>query len=165
MRSSLFHHFSVDLFREAFFALKRDAAPGVDGLTWGTYAIPCTCTAASRPAAPALAQGVQISANHACETGEPTLLAGLGAPLSLILSSMIEGTGCRSHAHPHCSPASNRHRARCTAGALPSATSCIVGLPTPADGACGCGRDGRHPQTFTSLAGLAMVNTLQMCPR
>jgi RNA-directed DNA polymerase len=27
----------VDLFREAFVALKRDAAPGVDGLTWRTY--------------------------------------------------------------------------------------------------------------------------------
>src|SRR5215468_2355723 len=35
--TSLFHHLSVDLFREAFFALKRDAAPGVDGLTWETY--------------------------------------------------------------------------------------------------------------------------------
>src|SRR5215472_3650323 len=33
----LFHHLSVDLFREAFFALKRDAAPGVDGVTWRTY--------------------------------------------------------------------------------------------------------------------------------
>jgi RNA-directed DNA polymerase len=27
----------VDLFREAYFALKRDAAPGVDGLEWRTY--------------------------------------------------------------------------------------------------------------------------------
>ena len=35
--TALFHHLSVDLFREAFFALKRDAAPGVDGLTWETY--------------------------------------------------------------------------------------------------------------------------------
>jgi len=35
--TSLFHHFSVDLFRESFFALKRDAAPGVDGQTWRTY--------------------------------------------------------------------------------------------------------------------------------
>jgi len=35
--TALFYHLSVDLFREAFFALKRDAAPGVDGLTWGTY--------------------------------------------------------------------------------------------------------------------------------
>jgi hypothetical protein len=31
---------------------------------------------------------------------------------------------------------------------LPSPTSCIVGLPTPAEATCGCGRDGRHPQTF-----------------
>ena len=35
--TALFHHLSVGLFREAFFALKRDAAPGVDGLTWRTY--------------------------------------------------------------------------------------------------------------------------------
>ena len=35
--TALFHHLSVDLFREAFFALKRDAAPGVYGLMWRTY--------------------------------------------------------------------------------------------------------------------------------
>jgi hypothetical protein len=32
--TALLHHVSVDLLREAFFALKRDAAPGVDGMTW-----------------------------------------------------------------------------------------------------------------------------------
>src|ERR1700719_469639 len=32
--TSLFHHLSIDLLRLAFFALKREAAPGVDGLTW-----------------------------------------------------------------------------------------------------------------------------------
>jgi RNA-directed DNA polymerase len=36
--TSLFHHLSVDLFREAFFALERKAAPGVDGMTWRAYA-------------------------------------------------------------------------------------------------------------------------------
>ena len=35
--TTLFHHLSVDLFREAFLALRRDAAPGVDGLTWPDY--------------------------------------------------------------------------------------------------------------------------------
>src|SRR5438876_2962161 len=35
--ASLFHHISVELLRMAFFALKRDAAPGVDGLTWQDY--------------------------------------------------------------------------------------------------------------------------------
>ena len=35
--SALLHHVSVDLLGMAFFALKRDAAPGVDGLTWRTY--------------------------------------------------------------------------------------------------------------------------------
>src|SRR6202795_3942897 len=35
--TALFHHLSIDLFWESFFALKRDAAPGVDGLTWRAY--------------------------------------------------------------------------------------------------------------------------------
>src|ERR1022692_3512598 len=33
----LLHHISIDALGMAFFALKRDAAPGVDGLTWRTY--------------------------------------------------------------------------------------------------------------------------------
>src|SRR5918997_5337130 len=32
--TTLLHHLSLDLLRVAFFALKREAAPGVDGLTW-----------------------------------------------------------------------------------------------------------------------------------
>ena len=35
--TALLHHVSVDLLGRAFVALKRDAAPGVDGLTWRTY--------------------------------------------------------------------------------------------------------------------------------
>src|ERR1700758_3856781 len=35
--TALFHHISAELLRVAFFALKRDAAPGVDGLTWQDY--------------------------------------------------------------------------------------------------------------------------------
>jgi RNA-directed DNA polymerase len=35
--TALLHHINIDLLRMAFFALKRDAAPGVDGLTWQTY--------------------------------------------------------------------------------------------------------------------------------
>jgi group II intron reverse transcriptase/maturase len=35
--TSLFHHISRRLLRLAFFALKRDAAPGVDGLAWRDY--------------------------------------------------------------------------------------------------------------------------------
>ena len=35
--TALLHHVNVDLLRQAFFALKRDAAPGVDGLTWQDY--------------------------------------------------------------------------------------------------------------------------------
>src|SRR5262249_2174043 len=35
--TSLLHHISVDLLRLAFFELKRNAAAGVDGLTWQDY--------------------------------------------------------------------------------------------------------------------------------
>src|SRR5271169_2548009 len=35
--TSLFHHLSIELLRESFLALKREAAPGVDGLTWRDY--------------------------------------------------------------------------------------------------------------------------------
>ncbi|HEV2038969.1 MAG TPA: group II intron reverse transcriptase/maturase [Casimicrobiaceae bacterium] len=35
--TSLSHHINVPMLRTAFFALKRDAAPGVDGLTWQDY--------------------------------------------------------------------------------------------------------------------------------
>jgi RNA-directed DNA polymerase len=37
--TALLHHINVDLLREAFFALKRDAAPGVDGITWRAYEV------------------------------------------------------------------------------------------------------------------------------
>jgi len=35
--TALLHHVSVDTLREAFYALKRKAAPGVDGVTWEDY--------------------------------------------------------------------------------------------------------------------------------
>jgi RNA-directed DNA polymerase len=35
--TALLHHVSIDLLRMAFYALKRDAAPGVDGLTGRDY--------------------------------------------------------------------------------------------------------------------------------
>jgi hypothetical protein len=35
--TTLLHHIGAPMLRTAFFALKRDAAPGVDGLTWQTY--------------------------------------------------------------------------------------------------------------------------------
>jgi RNA-directed DNA polymerase len=35
--TALLHHVNVDTLRMAFYALKRDAAPGVDGMTWTDY--------------------------------------------------------------------------------------------------------------------------------
>ena len=36
--TALLHHVSIDVLRWAFFNLKKQAAPGVDGLTWEDYA-------------------------------------------------------------------------------------------------------------------------------
>src|SRR6266852_3397847 len=35
--TGLLHHINVDTLRTAFYALKRKAAPGVDGVTWQDY--------------------------------------------------------------------------------------------------------------------------------
>jgi group II intron reverse transcriptase/maturase len=35
--TSLLHHLNVDLLRDSFYALKRGASPGVDGVTWQEY--------------------------------------------------------------------------------------------------------------------------------
>jgi len=37
--TALLHHINVDLLRLSFYALKRQAAPGVDGVTWQDYAV------------------------------------------------------------------------------------------------------------------------------
>ena len=37
--TSLLHHMNVDLLRTAFYALKRKAAPGVDGMMWKDYEV------------------------------------------------------------------------------------------------------------------------------
>src|SRR6202795_2796977 len=36
--TALLHHASIDVLRWAFFNIKKQAAPGVDGLTWADYA-------------------------------------------------------------------------------------------------------------------------------
>jgi RNA-directed DNA polymerase len=36
--TALLHHMTIDALRAAFFTLKRDAAPGVDQVTWNAYA-------------------------------------------------------------------------------------------------------------------------------
>src|SRR5262245_15455929 len=35
--TALLHHLNVDVLRDSFYALKRQAAPGVDGVTWQEY--------------------------------------------------------------------------------------------------------------------------------
>src|SRR3979409_2614265 len=41
--TALFHHLSESMLRTAFLALKRDAAPGADGLTWRAYEADLDC--------------------------------------------------------------------------------------------------------------------------
>ena len=35
--TALLHHVSIDLLRESYYSLKKQAAPGVDGVTWADY--------------------------------------------------------------------------------------------------------------------------------
>jgi RNA-directed DNA polymerase len=35
--TSLLHHINPEMLRAAFYALTRDAAPGINGMTWETY--------------------------------------------------------------------------------------------------------------------------------
>ena len=35
--TALLHHVSIDLLRESYHSLKKQAAPGVDGMTWEEY--------------------------------------------------------------------------------------------------------------------------------
>ncbi len=35
--TALLHHITVDLLEQSYFALERDAAPGIDGVTWQAY--------------------------------------------------------------------------------------------------------------------------------
>ena len=35
--TALLHHITIDLLKQSYRALKRDAAPGIDGATWWAY--------------------------------------------------------------------------------------------------------------------------------
>jgi retron-type reverse transcriptase len=35
--TALMHHINVDLLRQSYYALKRNSAPGIDGMTWKKY--------------------------------------------------------------------------------------------------------------------------------
>jgi hypothetical protein len=37
--TALFHHLTIDRLRDAFFALRRKAAAGIDGVTWAQYGV------------------------------------------------------------------------------------------------------------------------------
>jgi len=65
--TSLHHHIDVDLLRIAFFALKRDAAAGVDGLMWKDYEADL-----ERNNLKDLHARVQRGAYRHCRTGDST---------------------------------------------------------------------------------------------
>jgi hypothetical protein len=104
--------------------------------------------AGSRTAIPALARMLEISTHHACETGEQTTLADPRSPQSIILSSILDGTGRRSHDHSGHQPLSNRHRARCSwVLCLPRLRALQVCRRRPTPGVAAVPH-GRHPQTL-----------------
>jgi len=35
--TALLHHITINLLKQSYIALKHDAAPGIDGVTWQTY--------------------------------------------------------------------------------------------------------------------------------
>jgi hypothetical protein len=35
--TALLHHITVDILTRSYFALERDSAPGIDGVTWQAY--------------------------------------------------------------------------------------------------------------------------------
>jgi len=35
--TALLHHITIDLLKQSYIALKHDAAPGIDGVTWQSY--------------------------------------------------------------------------------------------------------------------------------
>ncbi len=35
--TALLHHITIELLERSYFALKRDSAPGIDGVTWQAY--------------------------------------------------------------------------------------------------------------------------------
>ena len=38
--TALLHHITIELLEQSYFSLKRNSAPGLDGVTWRTYAGP-----------------------------------------------------------------------------------------------------------------------------
>ena len=49
--TALLHHVTLNLLRDSFYALKRQASPGVDGVTWQEYETGLECRLADHPAA------------------------------------------------------------------------------------------------------------------
>src|SRR3954462_5254849 len=78
--TTIFHHLSIDLFREAFLALRRDAAPGVDGLTWRDYEADLERNLTDRPGPPGSVPGPAVPATVHPEAGRTATAAGGRGP-------------------------------------------------------------------------------------
>ena len=76
--TALLHHISIDLLEEAFFALKRDAAPGVDGVTWQDYEadLDRNLNDLHRPGPSGSVPGTAVTPDVHTEAGRPTAPAG-----------------------------------------------------------------------------------------
>src|SRR5438128_12039410 len=78
--TALLHHVTTDLLREAFYALKRKAAPGVDGLTWQDYeaGLDDNSPGLARTSPPRSVPGTTCEATVHTEAGRETAPTGDG---------------------------------------------------------------------------------------
>jgi hypothetical protein len=113
--TALLHHVNADTLRTAFLALKRKAAPGVDGVTWRDY------EAELEPNLEDLARKVQLTE--------------LADEQDRLIAELQEDVGCRSRLSNSRRSSPRRSWRRKCAGAM-------RGCARKADIACPSQRDG-----------------------
>jgi hypothetical protein len=113
--TALLHHLNVDTLRTAFLALKRKAAPGVDGVTWRDY------EAELEPNLEDLARKVQLTE--------------LADEQDRLIAELQEDVGCRSRL-------SNSRRSSPRRSWRRKCARAMRGCARKADIACPSQRDG-----------------------
>src|SRR5487761_1104273 len=76
--TALFHHLTVELLREGFKALRREAAPGVDGTTWKAYGQEAAPGSVSSEA---VAEGIHPQGGRAAAAARGGLTGGQDRPV------------------------------------------------------------------------------------
>ena len=80
--TALLHHVDIDLLRQAYFWLKREAAPGLDGVTWEEYGqgLEDKLQRPARAHPPGALPGAAVAAAVHPETGWTAAAAGHRSP-------------------------------------------------------------------------------------